>query len=115
MNDEHKRRRIDPDEREQEIMQAALVLAELNGYRVITREQIAEYAKCSPSLVGKYFGDMQELRRCIMRAAVKQERAEVVLQGLVTRDPIALSAPEHVRTAAKNRLDDPHFTAIDDQ
>ena len=102
---EEKRRRADPDTRAEEIIKAALVLSEIKGYRVVTREEIAEAAGCSPSLVGKYFGDMCTVRDHIMQAAIKYESAEVILQGLVTRDGMALQAPEALRTAAKNRLD----------
>jgi len=105
MTEEQKRRRATPEVRAEEIIQAALTLAAEQGYMLITREQIAQAAGCSPALVGKYFGEMRDVREHIMRAAVDCNNSEVVLQGIATRHPIALAAPKRVLIAAKNRLD----------
>lgn len=82
------------------ITQAALKLAETLGYRNVSREQIAEAAKVSPALVSSRLGTMEQVRRAIMRAAVKAGNARVVAQGLAHKDPYARRAPDELKTEA---------------
>ena len=113
-NDTSKRRRAGRAVRAEEIIKAALTLAGEHGYTVVTREQIAEAAKCSSSLVGKYFGEMGEMRSHIMRAAVDYANAEVVLQGLVTKHPLALAASEELKNACARVLYDTSGAQLSD-
>ena len=79
---------------------------------MVTRNGIATQAKCSPALVTKYFGSMNKLRDSIMIEAVAKRDAEVVLQGLVTKHPTALAAPEDLKAEARLLLEDPHLTDL---
>ena len=101
MTDKKKQRREDnPDVRITEIMSAALLAAREHGYKLVTREQIADRAMCSPALVGKYFGEMDGLRNSIMASAVVEHDLEVLCQGIITRHGFALAAPEELKALA---------------
>jgi AcrR family transcriptional regulator len=90
----------DKRERTAQILAAALKLAAKHGYQRITREAIAEAANVSPALVSHHMGTMDQMRRAIMREAVRIECLPVIAQGLVARDRHAGKAPDHLRQAA---------------
>lgn len=98
------RQRLPKEEREGQIMRAALTLSEKYGYKNIKRGEIAAKAKCSPALVSSHFGNMEELRKAIMKCAIKQGRHKIVLQGLATNDPIAKKASDDVKEAASKSV-----------
>ncbi len=98
-------RREKPAVRAQEIMDAAVKLAEVQGYRTVSRGQIADAAECAASLISHYFGDVPALRQAIMREAIEIENIEIILQGLVVKDGLALGAPKPLRVRAFNLLD----------
>lgn len=98
------RRRLTPDERTEEILAVALGLAKLHGYKNISRALVAKAANCSESLISERFGDMPRFQNSILRAAVHREVAEIVLQGLIIKDPIAVAAPHDLKERAKALL-----------
>ena len=95
-----KNRRLLPKDRREEILTAALNVAENVGYRQITREQVAINAGCAESLISSYFGTMEKFRRTIMRAAVKNEHLHIIAQGLVVGDNHAKKADQALRAKA---------------
>lgn len=97
-------KRLEANDRKQSILNAALKLSETTGYMHITREAIALEADCSPGLVSRYLGTMANMRRDVMRAAVKQRNLAVVAQGLAARDPHARRAPDDLKAAAVDTL-----------
>lgn len=96
--------RLKPTDRKEQILAAALTLAETQGYSHVTRDGIAAEAQCAPGLVNAYFGTMINLRRDIMRAAVRERRLVVVAQGLAARDPHARKAPDDLKQAALDSI-----------
>ena len=92
--------RKDPAIRRQEILGAAVEIAGERGYTTITHSHVAGRVKVSPSLVRKYYETKSKLRDAIMSEAVRLEIADVVLQGLAVKDPIAHGAPADLRAAA---------------
>lgn len=89
-----------PAVRKDEILTVALPLAEADGYQCVTRDQIAKAAGCSGPTVQYHFGTMAQLRRDIMRQAIKRECLRVVAQGLASGDAQAVKAPEDLRRRA---------------
>lgn len=96
--------RLKPDDRKKQILDAALDLAEKQGYAHVTREAIAAAADCAPALVSNYYGTMVSFRRDIMRAAIRERRLPIVAQGLAANDPHAKKAPDDVKQAALESL-----------
>lgn len=69
------------------ILKAAVEVARVpGGWSTLTRERIALYAGVSDGLVSLYLGDMKDVRRSIMREAVRDEIFEIIIQSLVAYD-----------------------------
>jgi AcrR family transcriptional regulator len=93
-------KRLQPDDRKAQILDGALELAQRKGLGTITRETIAQHVGVSPALVSLYLGTMTELRRTLMRHAIKREVLEIVAEGLATRDKQAAKAPDDLKRRA---------------
>jgi len=87
-----------------QILAAAVQLAAQHGYTRLTREQVAARIGVSPSLVPHYMGTAANMRRKIMREAVRLECLPVIAQGLAVRDPHAMAAPAELRQRAARHL-----------
>lgn len=85
-------KRMNPDKRRGIILAHAVRLAEEIGFPQITRDKAAAKAGCSSALIGQYFNSMAEFKKEVMRAAVKLDSLEVVMQGMVMHDPVILEA-----------------------
>ena len=92
--------RLRPEVRHDQILTAALKLAARTHYSRITRDGIAEKAKCSTGLVTKYFTTMPQLRRAVMRAAVVRGVVPVIAQGIAAKDRHAMKVTGTVRKEA---------------
>lgn len=93
-----------PADRREELLEAALKLAEKHGYRNVTRAEIAAACNVSPSLISHHFGTRTQFQRTLMRYAIKHESAPVVMQGLAEGNAYAKKAPEALREAAVKGL-----------
>lgn len=92
--------RLQPEDRRAAILSAAIQLATDGGYLTMTRDTIAEAANVSPALINRYFFTMPNLRMQIMEEAVKREIPEIIAQGLVTSNKLALAAPGPLKLKA---------------
>lgn len=82
-----------PADRRDEILDAALAIAQGNPHLEITRESIAERAGVSVGLITHYFGTMPNLKRDVMRAAIRKEVLPLIARGVAMGDQHALKAP----------------------
>jgi AcrR family transcriptional regulator len=98
------KKRMVPEVRTRELLQAAVELARKEGYQHITREAIAAHAGVSPALISVRLGTMPAMRRSVMRAAIAGGVLEVIGQGLAARDPRALKAPEELKRRAIEKM-----------
>ena len=96
--------RLEPAQRRELILEAAVALATTDHYQKITRQAIADEAGIAPTLVTHYFGTMTRIRRDIMRYAVRNECLKVIAQGLASQDVHALKASPGLQTAALGSL-----------
>lgn len=92
--------RLKPKDRKQQILDAALLIAERKGYMNVTRQDIGEAVGCVNATITYHFTTMRQLQRDMMRAAVRERKLVIISQGIVARDPHALKAPEDVRKEA---------------
>lgn len=95
-----KNKRLPPEARGLILLDVALREAKKHGWANLTREQIATAASVSPALVSARLGTMVNLRRDVMRQAVKLGELRVLAEGLAARDPIAMKAPAEMRQRA---------------
>ena len=94
-------KRLTPTDRKVAILVAAIEVAKMGSYRYITRARVATQAGVSAPLVTHYFNTMETLRTKLMVYAVATGDAEIVAQGLMAGDKIAQSAPEALKTKAR--------------
>jgi AcrR family transcriptional regulator len=71
--------RIGKDARKDQILDAAVVVANKIGYVAITRKEIADEANVSQALVSRYFGTMENVKG----------NMKVICEGLVHKHPAA--------------------------
>ena len=96
--------RVDPTLRKDHILNAAIDVAKKKGYNKITRDDIAEAAGVSMGLITHYFETMNQLKRDIMRTAVKRGVPEIVAQGLTNKDRHALKASKGLKAQAAHLI-----------
>lgn len=87
-------------ERRAQLLDIACTIARKVGYLKVTREAIAAKADCSPATVTAYFKTTPQLKRDIMRAAVKLPDLVIIAQGLANKDPHAQKAPDDLKQKA---------------
>jgi AcrR family transcriptional regulator len=89
-----------PADRKAAILDAAVAAAKKHGFARMRLSQIAEHAECSNALVVSHFGTMTQMRRAVMRAAIKQQILPIIAEGVATRDPVACKAPDDLKSKA---------------
>lgn len=90
--------------RKKHILKAAAKLSKRVGYRSITRDAVAEVAKVSSPLVATYFPTMEILKKAVMEFAVENEIVEIIVQGLILKDKIALGISKPVKERIAEHL-----------
>lgn len=99
--------RMKIEARKEQLLNSALKLAEEHGYQSVTRKMIAENCDCTEGNVSRALGaTMPQIKRDIMRHAVKSENLAVIAQGIVNKDSHALKADIDLRTRALAALVD---------
>lgn len=83
------RRENNPVIRREEILNAAIELANKIGYQNITRDAVASLAGISAGLIALYFNTMAQLKEAVMRTAIEKEILPIIAQGLGLGDPQA--------------------------
>jgi len=92
--------KLKPADRKKQILDGALNVASLVGYQNVTRDAVATAAGVSTGLINLHFSTMAQLKRDIMRAAVKREVLSVIAQGLAAHDAHARKASEDLKRRA---------------
>ena len=92
--------RVEPSLRKEQLLKISVMIAINEGYNNLTREMIAHKASVSVSLITRYFGTMKQLKRNIMRYAIKNSIPEIIAQGLVNKDQHAIKAPQELKEKA---------------
>lgn len=95
-----KRNRMKPDARRAQLLAAALDEAEVVGYNFVRREDIAKRVGASGALLCSYFGTVTNLRRDIVRAAIRGRRLPIIAEALAARSPLVAEIPDELRAAA---------------
>lgn len=96
--------RANPALRKDQILSVAVTQAEEVGYTKITRDGVAEGAGVSMGLVTRYFGTMKQLKRDVIRYAIRNDIAEIIAQGLANGDDHAREAPAELKAKAATLL-----------
>ena len=97
-------KRMKPEERKAEILEAALRATRKCGFASVRIQDIAIEAGCGYGTVSLYFNTMLQMRRAVMRAAIKREDLAILAQGLGIRDATARKAPQDMKEKAVKTL-----------
>lgn len=82
------------------ILAAAMQVANLKGYKAVTRNDVAGKADVAAGSVSYHFGDMKKLQTAMVARAIESGNLKVVAQALADRHPLALKAPDELRKRA---------------
>lgn len=97
-------RRMNPEDRRVQILQAAVAVATRTGYHTLTRDTVAAEARMSVGLMYRHFTSMDDLKRSVMEEAIRQRNLPILAQGLAIQDRTAQGAPEELRVLAAVKL-----------
>ena len=86
------------------ILSAAMQLANLKGFKKVSRSDIAKRADVATGSVSYHFGTMKKLRDAMVTRAVESSNLKILAQALAERHPLATKAPEALRRAAAATL-----------
>lgn len=86
------------------ILSAAMQLANLKGYKRVTRADIAKRADVATGSVSYHFGSMRKLQDAMVERAIEAKNLKLLGQALSNRHPLALKAPDALRKAAALQL-----------
>lgn len=86
------------------ILATAMQLANLKGYKRVTREDIASRLEMAEGLVSYHFGTMKKLQAAMVERAVESENLKLLGQALADRHPVAMKASEALRRAAALKM-----------
>ena len=95
--------RKNPKLRKQEILEAAVRVAARDGYMSMQRIKIAEEAQCADGLIGHYW-TMPQLRRSVLRYAVKNKVFPVIVQAIGNGDKYIKRISKELRQEALNSI-----------
>ena len=95
-----KRSRLKPEVRKEIIITAALKLATEWHFLKVTRGMVAEDVGVAPATIQYHFKNMDQFRKELMRAAVKQECLPVIAQGLLMGNNHARKASPELKQRA---------------
>lgn len=87
------------------LIAVALALAvKPGGWCSLTRSRIAIAANCSDALVSRALGTMVEVRRRIMREAIRKEMVEIIVQSIAAHDGYVPKLTPSLRRKALSSL-----------
>lgn len=92
------------DARAEQIMEAAVAVAQSEGFANLTRAAVAERARCSTALVNHYWGDFRLLRDHVMKVAVERELLAIIAQGMLDKHPAAMDADRGLQERAAQHI-----------
>lgn len=87
-------------DRKADLLEAAVRLAEREGFANLRRDAIATEAGVSFALVTVRLGTMAKVKRAVMREAIRLEKLPIVGQGLAMGDANAKKAPADLKDRA---------------
>jgi AcrR family transcriptional regulator len=93
-------KRMTPTDRKASVLEAAIVAAQKHTFAGLRLSHIAEQDECSNATVIQYFKTMTQMRRAVMRAAIKRRLLPLIAQGVAIGDPTASKADTELKKAA---------------
>jgi AcrR family transcriptional regulator len=95
---------MNPEERNNEILEAAMDAAREMDFRHLTREAVAERAGVTPPLVNYYMGNLEQIREAVVREAIDREDLEILAQVMLAKHKAARRLTGALRTRVVDAL-----------
>lgn len=93
-------KRLKPEVRKEQVIDAALRLAGQSHYLEVGREDIAAALGFSASTIRYHFKTLTQLRNDLVRAAIKRNDLAVIAQAITAKHPHAVKASPELRRQA---------------
>lgn len=97
-------KKLHPNVRKEQILDAAIKVAESVGYANVQRADVAAQANCASGTVNRYYGTMKQLKRDIIRHAIKAKNLIIIMQGIANCDPAVSKIPNDLKQQACSQL-----------
>lgn len=81
----------------QRILNTAVDMAAVSGWRNLKRDNIAKEAACATGLVNAYYNNMDDLRTEVLRVAIERNVHSIMLEGLAHKHPLAVGLPPDIK------------------
>lgn len=94
------KKRLGKAARIDDILDAAINIAEVKGYTKVTWKELGDASGVSLGLLVYHFGSIQEFKRTLMRAAITRKNLTILAQGLAVKDEHAIKAPDELKQSA---------------
>jgi hypothetical protein len=78
--------RMNPLARKQKILEAAIQIAIVSGYRNITRKEVSLLSGSASGLIGRYFNTVENLKKEVLKEAIKHEIMPILIENLSARE-----------------------------
>lgn len=88
------------EQRNRQVLEAAIALASERGFRQYSRQDVADRARVAAGSVNNAYGTMDALHDAVMEEAVTRRALPVVAAGLAARHPVAIGAPQDLKDSA---------------
>lgn len=82
--------RMNPSDRKNQILEAAIQISLEKGYRQLTRRAVASRMQCASSLINHYFVNIEELRSCVLQTAKERELLPILAENFARKGPETL-------------------------
>lgn len=92
--------RMDPNERKQQILDAAIMMATCGPWHHLTRPRLAKRLGIADSLIAHHFGSMENLKDEVMFCGCRDCNMRIIMHGLSIKHPIALGLPDSLKRKA---------------
>jgi AcrR family transcriptional regulator len=89
-----------PRVKKHDLLVHALELAQVHGYNKVTRDGIADRSGVAMGTVTNQLGTMQQLRRSIVRHAIRTENLAIVAQAVALKDPLVKKIDQDLKQRA---------------
>lgn len=72
------------------LLDTAMEIANEVGYRAVTRDEIAKRAKVAQGTVNNHLGTISQIRKLIVRRAVKEGITKIIAEACVYTEPYVM-------------------------
>lgn len=97
-------KRMAPTDRKASILDAAVTVARRHGYSNFRMHHVSTEAGCSNALVVIYWKTMEQIRRDVMRVAIRERHLDIIATGIALKDPRCRKLPAELHQAAIDSL-----------